>query len=39
MIWEMAEHFGWTLDYIEHLSIARLHEWIQIQDARNKAKE
>jgi hypothetical protein len=37
--WDLAERFGWTLDYIEDLSMARLHEWAQIVAGRNKADE
>jgi len=33
----MAEHFHWTLDYIESLPVERLREYERIQDARNKA--
>jgi hypothetical protein len=34
----MAERFGWTLEYIDGLPLARLHEWSQIEDARVKAQ-
>jgi hypothetical protein len=33
-IWRMAEQFGWTLDYIDSLPLARWHEHIQIEDGR-----
>jgi hypothetical protein len=33
----MAETFGWTLDYIDGLSLSELYEYLQIQDARAKA--
>jgi hypothetical protein len=33
----MAERFGWTLEYVEELPMRRLHEWLQIEDARGKA--
>jgi len=39
VIWEMAERFGWSLEYVEGLSMARLHEWTQIQDGRSKGQE
>lgn len=32
--WQMAETFGWTLDYIDSLSVGQMHEWLAIQDAR-----
>ena len=35
--WQLAEKYGWTLDYIDGLSVATLHEWVQIQDAIGKA--
>jgi hypothetical protein len=37
-IWTLAERFGWTLDYIESLPLARLHEFYQIEDGRAKAR-
>lgn len=36
IVWEMAEHFHWTLDYVESLPMSRLYEWIQISDGRSK---
>jgi hypothetical protein len=36
--WELAERYGWTFDYIESLPMQRVHEYIQIKDARHKAK-
>ena len=38
LVWQLAEKFGWTLDYIEGLPLSRLHEWIQITDAQAKAR-
>ena len=32
----MAEHFHWTLEYVEALPLSRLHEWTQITDGRSK---
>ena len=29
-IWRMAEVFGWTLEYIDSLPLAKLHEWAAI---------
>lgn len=37
--WSIAEKFGWTLDYIDSLSIADLHEFMQIQDGRAHANK
>lgn len=36
-VWNIAERFGWTLEYIEQLPLARWHELIKIDDARAKA--
>ena len=36
VIWEMAEHFHWSLEYVEALPLSRLHEWTQITDGRGK---
>lgn len=30
--WNLAEKFGWTLEYIDSLPVATLHEYLQIQD-------
>ena len=30
MRWSMAERFGWTLDYIDSLSMADIHEFFQM---------
>ena len=37
--WELVERYGWTLDYIDSLPMSRVHEYIQIKDARNKARK
>lgn len=37
IVWEMAKEFGWTLEYIGSLPLARLHEYQQIIDGREKA--
>lgn len=37
-IWTLAERFGWTLDYIEGLPMARLRELLQIDDGRSKSQ-
>jgi len=36
--WNMAEQYGWTLDYIDSLPLSKVHEYYQIRDARHKAK-
>jgi len=36
--WTLAERFGWTLDYIETLPLARLNEFYSIEDARAKIR-
>jgi hypothetical protein len=35
--WSMAERFGWTLDYIDSLSIDDLFEFYEVEEGRNKA--
>ena len=37
-IWQLAERFGWTLEYIEAMPLARWHELIQVDDGKAKAK-
>ena len=37
--WRVAERFGWTLDYIDSLSVADLHEYLQIQDGLGHAQK
>ena len=39
MVWQLAEKFGWTLEYVEGLPLAKLHEWMQIADAQAKARQ
>ena len=39
LTWELAERFGWTFEYIESLSVERIHEYIQIKDAKHKARK
>ena len=36
--WELAEKFGWTLDYIDSLPLADYHEYLMINMGRNKAR-
>jgi hypothetical protein len=38
IIWDLAEKFGWTIEYIENLSMAKLHEYEQVQLGKNEAK-
>jgi hypothetical protein len=33
----MAERFGWTLEYIDSLPMAKLHEYLQIEDGKMHA--
>jgi hypothetical protein len=35
--WTLAENYGWTLEYIDALSVATIHQWIQIEDGKAKA--
>jgi hypothetical protein len=37
--WQLAEKYGWTLDYIDGLSVRDVHQHIQIQDAKYKAQK
>lgn len=37
--WDLAEQFGWTLDYIDSLSVDVLHEYMAIRDGRGKFQE
>jgi hypothetical protein len=37
--WDLAEVFGWTLEYIDNLSIQKTQEYYQIKDARHKARK
>ena len=34
--WKLAEKFGWTLDYIDALSIGDFNEYIQVADGTAK---
>jgi hypothetical protein len=36
--WRLAERFGWTLSYIDSLSVADWHELQQVDDGIAKAK-
>lgn len=37
-IWRLVQETGWTLEYIDSLSIEHWHEWLAIRDAEVKAK-
>jgi hypothetical protein len=37
--WEIARRFGWTLEYVDGLSLADLFEFWQIEDGRSKAQQ
>ena len=37
--WSIAEKFGWTLEYVDSLAMADLHEFMQIQDGRAHASK
>jgi hypothetical protein len=37
--WRLAREFGWTLDYIDALSMADLYEYLQITDGETKARK
>jgi hypothetical protein len=36
MRWQLAERFGWSLEYIDSLRLGDLHEYIQVMDGRAK---
>ena len=36
--WTLAERFGWTLEQVDALSLADLHEFYQVVEGTNKAK-
>jgi hypothetical protein len=38
MKWRLVKLTGWTLDYIDSLSIGRLYECIQLEDGLAKAQ-
>ena len=37
--WEIAEATGWTFEYIENLTMERLHQWLSIRDGRTNARK
>lgn len=36
--WEIAERFGWTLEYIDALSLGEIHQLINVDDGRVKGR-
>ena len=38
MKWELAKEFGWTLDYIDSLSLQDVHEYYQIKDGKLRSR-
>ena len=36
--WQIAEKFGWTLEYIDSLALSDVHEYLQVQDGLSHAK-
>ena len=39
MRWEIAEHTGWTLEYIEALSFEAIWEYLSVNDGNAKASD
>lgn len=37
--WKLAEKFGWTLEYIDSLSLQDMQDYWQIQDGIGRADE
>jgi hypothetical protein len=35
--WQLAEKFGWTLDYIDNLPLSELHEYLNVRDGLFRA--
>lgn len=35
--WKIAQEFGWSLSYVDSLSLADLHEYWQVRDGEGKA--
>lgn len=36
--WNMAERFGWKLEYIDALEMSDFHEFLQVEDGKAKAR-
>jgi cystathionine beta-lyase family protein involved in aluminum resistance len=39
LYWNMAERFGWTLEYVKGLPVSTLHEFIGIEDGKAMARK
>ena len=39
LLWNMAERFGWTLDYVRSVNMSDINDYIQITDGKAKAAE
>lgn len=37
--WKLAERFGWSLEYVDSLTMQDFHELLQVDDGRAKAKK
>lgn len=35
--WRIAEETGWTLEYIDDMSMADVQEWLSVRDGETKA--
>lgn len=38
MVWEMAEQFGWSIEYILNLPEARWREWLEVRRGKGMAR-
>jgi len=38
IVWDLCERFGWTYEYAEGISLARLAEFTQVQDGKAHAR-
>lgn len=37
--WELVKETGWTLEYVDALSVGDFAEWIQVRDGKAKANK
>lgn len=37
--WEIVAETGWPLEYVRSLSLADFHAWLQIRDAKYRARQ
>jgi hypothetical protein len=35
--WNLAERFGWSLEYVDGMSLDNLHEFLQVQTGKEAA--